>query len=168
MNSTATNNPTNIRVASALDDLTNKSPSQRGISRTGLLVPLLRASQARGEIPGRNGPDLDAVLLEHAHPVPHHHVHARLAGPIGRGGQALLGPPFGWRVVDGDLQVVAFRHVGRAAGHEQDPRVRRFQQERHQRVRQDVGAGRVDVPGFVPHLSHAQFAFGSFDIEHRS
>lgn len=123
MNTAPTNDLADIRVSGTLDNVANESASQSRVARAGLLVPLLRAAQARGQIARRDGPDLDAVLLERAHPIAHHHVHAGLARSVRRDRDALLGPPLGRRVVDGHRLVFALGHRGRAAGHEEEPRV---------------------------------------------
>lgn len=163
-----------FRVAATSQDVANEVAAHRRVLRAELLGHLRRqTAEAGGEEAGGNGKQLDAVVVQEAVPLAHHHVETRLAGAVSRVTAELFWPAGARPRVDAleDHLVHALRlhEGGRARGDEEEAGVGRLEQEGRKRLRHDVVARHVDVPRLVPYLAYGQGAVarGGVDVDAR-
>lgn len=125
---------------------------------------LTHVSQVRGQEAGPNTPNLDPILLQLVVPVQHQHVESRLAAAVSDRLEVHLLGPAGRLRRGGEVRFRCLGHV-RETGHEEQARVGRLEQKRHECPSHDMGAGDVDVVGLVEAVAERDFAGDEFYVE---
>ena len=149
------NNLAYIGIHLPLDNSPYEHTRSSRIHSSHLRVRLLASPQTSSQEARADGPHLDSVLVQHAMPFAHHHIHARLCAAVSGDGGPSFGPA-GRRVfVDWQSHVFGAGESGGAGGDEKEAGMRGGEEEGHEGRSHDLRAGCVDVPRCVPHFTLA-------------
>ncbi len=120
--------------------------------------------QIRRQHPWPHTPDFHPVRLQLVVPIHHHHVQRAFRAPVADGFEIQLFGPASGEGWGGEVGFSGLGDVGEA-GDEDEARVRGFEEEGHESVGEDVGAGDVDVVGVHEAFAEGDVAAHVLDVE---
>jgi hypothetical protein len=97
-------------------------------------------------------------------PVQHQHIQRRLAATVRYGFKIHFLGPSCWLGWSGKEFFACHCYLGEP-GYKNEARVGGFEEEGDECVCHDVGAGEVDIVGFIERVAEGDFAAGEFTLE---